>query len=170
MSAMVAPSLGLTRNTWYYRDQVKDGVSVTSAVLGNAIDGHLRHKMTSIYLGWRRELEDRLLDAISGSCEPGWDGYDAEQITLGAIGTAYNLIFVLPQTTPLPDIVPTPEGEIAFEWDRDEDYSFSVQTNSRSLIFAGLLGTGRKQSGQEPFSQQLPNSIAGVLAEYFTHV
>ena len=130
----------------------------------------MQHVRASIFLGWRAELEDRLWDAISGSSEPGWDGYDAKQISSDAIITAYNLIPVLPQTTPLPDIVPTPEGEIVFEWDREEDYSFSVQTNSRSLIFAGLLGPGRKQSGQEPFSQQLPNSIAGVLAEYFTHV
>ncbi len=170
MTTTLAPSLSLNRNIWHYRDQMKDGVSDTSVVLGNAIDNHLRHKMASIYLGWRGELIDRLLDAISGLSEPGWDGYGAEQISTDAKVTAYNLILVLPRTTPLPDVVPTPEGEIVFEWDRDDDLSFSVQTHSRSLIFAGLLGPGRKQSGQEPFSQQLPSSIAGVLAEYFTHV
>ena len=98
----------------------------------------------------------------------GWDGYDAQPIAERAVDIARYLIDLMPETMPYPEIVPSPNGEIAFEWDRGENYLFSIRTHGGLLVYAGIFGADRKQYGQEPIDQGLPQSIATILATYFS--
>jgi hypothetical protein len=126
------------------------------------------HAEQSVALGWRQTLRDQLADVHQEASVRGWDGYDAEPITKLALDTARNLIDLMPETMPCPDIVPSPNGEIAFEWDRGNDYLFSIRTHGRLLVYAGLFGADRKQYGQEPIDQELPRPISTILATYFS--
>jgi hypothetical protein len=122
----------------------------------------------SIILGWRQALRDQLADVFQEASVRGWDGYDAEPIKQSAVDTAQYLIAVMPETIPHPDVVPSPNGEIAFEWDRSKNYVFSIRTHGRLLVYAGIFGTDRKQYGQEPIGQEFPRSISTILATYFS--
>lgn len=119
-------------------------------------------------LGWQQALRDQLADVCQEASVHGWDGYDAEPIKNTAVDTARYLIDLMPETIPLPDIVPSPNGEIAFEWHRGKNYVFSIRTHARLLVYAGLFGTDRKQYGQEPIGQEFPRSISTILAAYFS--
>jgi hypothetical protein len=146
------------------------GCSETFYILRSAIFDFRKHRDESIVLGWRQELRNRLVDLIQEASEPAWDGYHAEPVTDLAIATAHYLISLLPETMPLPDVVPTPDGEIAFEWDHSSNYFFTVTTNQGLLIYAGILGPDRKQYGQEPLNDELPGSIAKILGSYFSKI
>jgi len=128
----------------------------------------LPHEKRSIILGWRQALSDQLADVCQEASVPGWDGYDAEPIKASAVETARHLIALMPETIPHPDVVPSPNGEIAFEWDRGKDLLFSIRTHGELLVYAGLFGSNRKQHGQEPIDQELPQSISTILATYFS--
>ena len=128
----------------------------------------LSHSEQSIIGDWRQALRDQLADVCQESSVRGWDGYDAEPITKLAVDTVRNLIDLMPETMPRPDIVPSPNGEIAFEWDRGKDYLFSIRTHGGLLVYAGLFGSDRKQYGQEPIDQELPQPISTILATYFS--
>jgi hypothetical protein len=127
-----------------------------------------KHADQSIVLGWRQALRDQLADVCHEASVQGWDGYNAEPLTGLAFNAAHRLIDLLPEMMIHPEVVPSPNGEIAFEWDRGVNGLFSIRTHGRLLVYAGLFGTDRKQYGQEPFSDELPRSIATILATYFS--
>ena len=150
--------------TW----QIGSGCSDTFRSLRSAITAVIRHKDHSIVLGWRRELRDRLAEVVTEASDPNWDGYDALPLSDLSICTARYIIGLLPETTPLPDIVPSINGEIAFEWDRGPSHIFSIKTHRGLLVYAGLLGRDRKYHGQEPLGDELSKSITTVLATFFS--
>jgi hypothetical protein len=49
-----------------------------------------------------------------------WDGYGAAKISSEARGNAMRVLNTLPATLSTPDIVPNPNGTIAFEWETDK--------------------------------------------------
>lgn len=151
-----------------YMTEVGPGCSEAFRTLQNAISDFRKHAEQSIVLGWRQELRDRLANILLETSERGWDGYDADPTSDLAIATAHYIIGLLPETQPLPDIVPTPNGEIAFEWDRGRHYLFTITTNQGLLSYAGILGPGRKRYGQEPLGDELPASIATTLESIFS--
>ena len=151
-----------------YMAEIGRGRSETFRTLRNAISDFRKHAEQSIVFGWRQELRDRLADILHETSESGWDGYDAEPTSDLAIATAHHIIGLLPETQPLPDIVPASNGEIAFEWDRGHHYLFTITTNHGLLIYAGILGPGRKQYGQEPLGDELPASVTPILESIFS--
>lgn len=128
----------------------------------------LDHAEQSIVLGWRKELRNRLAEIIPEISERGWDGYAAEPVSTLAILTIDYLIDLLPETAPLPDIVPSTNGEIALEWDRDDEYHFSIRTHKGTLLYAGLFGSESKRHGQERLIDEIPQPIAAILSKYFS--
>ncbi len=145
------------------------GLGETSAALRKVFSEYFEHREQSIVLGWRQALRNRITEVThQEASEQGWDGYDAEPVTDLARVTACHLVGLLPESSLLPDVVPTPDGEIAFEWDYSKNYFFTVTTNQGSLIYAGILGADRKQYGQEPLGIELPQTIAKILGSYFS--
>ena len=142
-------------------------LSQTGDTLKEAIQDSRSHADRSIVLGWRQELRDHLAEVICEAFAPGWDGYDATPLTYRAILDALHMIDLLPETISPPDIIPTPSGEIVFEWDRRENYIFSITVHNGSLVYAGLIGPGRQRSGQEPLGDELPHVVTEILAAHF---
>ena len=144
------------------------GCSEIYHVLQAQLRNAQRHSEQSYVLGWREELRNQLVESVREGSIEGWDGYGAKSVTPLAIATAEHIINLLPETSLPPDIVPTPSGEIAFEWHCGNDYLFSLVTHQGLLIYAGLLGPERKQHGQEPLGDTLPQTIETILETYFS--
>jgi len=71
----------------------------------------------------------------------------------------------LPTTAPIPDVVPEPDGEVAFEWDRGPWCVFSVSVGSDgTLSYAGLYGRRTKAHGTELFVDAVPKAVMDGLA------
>ncbi len=110
------------------------------------------------------------LDNVFEKCSvPGWDGYDAQPISLEAYSEATKLIRSLPLVSfiPSPDIVPEPSGEIALEWYKSNRQVFVASVKGKGEIeYAGLFGFN-KTNGIEYFNDILPATILENLRRLY---
>lgn len=91
-----------------------------------------------------------------------WDGYGANPITENTYLEAESIIEMLNETFlnfPMPEIVPEPGGEIAFEWNDDygQTFVFSIDDN-KTITYAGIFGQN-KVHGTERLRGFLPRTI-----------
>jgi len=106
-----------------------------------------------------------LRDACARAAQENWDGYGAQAVSPAVCEQAEAFLQALPTTAPVPEVVPEPDGEIAFEWDRGPWRVFSVSVGpSGTLSYAGLYGRKAKVHGTELFMDRLPKPIADGLA------
>jgi len=106
----------------------------------------------------------RLFEACAEANEDG----DSEPVTEAVYLAAENFARALPTAYPLPDILIHPDGEVAFEWQRDKRRVLTVSVGGPgSVSFAGLCGESSVY-GREPFSRVLPGQIAYLLARLFS--
>lgn len=110
------------------------------------------------------ELNEMMLDC----CRPGWDGYDAEAVTVDAYRAAERFIRSLPVGIPCPEIGADPDGCVSFEWRKSARRTVMVSVRpDNGLDYAALVGSA-KFHGSEPFfgtmSETLQSLIRRVLA------
>ena len=114
------------------------------------------------------DLFDFLEEVYSECSESNWDGYNAKPITLETFLEARSLISSLPISFPLPEVVPEPTGEIAFEWYRKKRYVFVISVGGNKIItYAGLFGKTNKIRGTAYYSESLPPIIIENLQRLF---
>ncbi len=160
-------SLTITASEVPFFWQMGTGISEASNTISIAINEARTHEKKSIVLGWRQGLLNSLGDISKECVTKNWDGYQAEPVTSPSVMAATHLIDLLPKTSPLPDLVPTPGGNISFEWDCGKDYLFSFTIQDGKLIFGSILGPERKLHGQEPLGEELPENISSILERFF---
>ena len=119
-----------------------------------------------ISLRWKDLLIDEILEIAVTCHKEGWDGYDAAPISSEAVTSAYNLIFSAPDSIRPPEAVPSPDGEIVFEWHSGR-YRMSVMPSGEELIYAANLGPNNVESGRKPLSWGWPRAVLNILSEYF---
>jgi len=108
---------------------------------------------------------DRLFEECSAE---NWDGEGAAAIPYQAFEEAERLVYALPVFVPPPDVLPEPIGAVAFEWYRNQRYTYvlSVKGN-HSVEFAGLFGPGDEIHGKANFDGCLPAMVAEHLRTFF---
>lgn len=80
------------------------------------------------------------LDAIYMECRaPGWDGHGATPITYTMYRKAVSFLEAMPNSLPMPDMVPENDGELAMEWSdsRGQSLSVSLSSNGRLTLLYG---------------------------------
>ena len=106
-----------------------------------------------------------LEDVYRNASVENWDGYGARAMSPAAYEHAKAFLEALPTTAPIPDVVPEPDGEVAFEWDRGPWCVFSVSVGSDgTLSYAGLYGRRTKAHGTELFVDAVPKAVMDGLA------
>jgi hypothetical protein len=94
----------------------------------------------------------------------GWDGYGATAVSPATYGNALAFLEALPTTTPVPDVVPELDGEIAFEWDYGPRRILSVSVGPNGVLsYAALYGHTSRMHGTEKLIDRLPTVIAMCL-------
>ena len=89
-----------------------------------------------------------------------WDGYDAIPISKLTFLEAVKLAELLPSDLPLPEVIPEPTGEIAFEWYKGKKHVFVISVGgNNSISYAGLFGEYSRTHGSEYFSDELPQLV-----------
>ena len=117
--------------------------------------------------GWKRDLMDKAIDIYRNCSKEGWDGYDANSVTLQALREFSLLIEKLPPESPKPLIVPTPEGEISMEWFTKGKQVLSVYPKGEYLIYAASLGPMNNQFGHCPLTEGWSEQLLLMLENYF---
>ncbi len=120
--------------------------------------------------GWKRLLVNEAFEIYSECSESGWDGYEALALSQEAFLNAEHFINLIPVRTPRPDLVPSPDGWISFEWRSFSTRILSVTPENGVVIYAAVLGPQNVHYGRVPFEEnreKLPPQIAEWLSEYF---
>lgn len=96
---------------------------------------------------------------------PDWDGYDAVPISEKTIDNALNLGRLLPAGIPLPEVIPEPTGEIAFEWYRDKTHVFIISVGESNIVsYAGLFGKQIQAHGTEYIDDHIPRTLLNHIS------
>lgn len=123
-----------------------------------------------VYTGWKGLIGDEILDAGIACSREGWDGENAVPISAGAVGRALNLIYLAPDTIHPPEVVPSADGEIAFEWRKGRERMIALVPHDDDVIFAAILGPlNNRESACKPLKNGWPLRVTELLLEYFTY-
>ena len=150
---------------------LEKGVGVDSTQLWETekeVSLHATQPITSG--GWKRLLVSEAFGIYIECSEPGWDGYDASPLSPDSFLHASTFIELIPVWAPRPDLVPSPDGWISFEWRSLMNRILSVTLENRVLIYAAALGPQNLHYGRvslEEYRERLPPQIAELLSEYF---
>lgn len=150
--------------------QINEGISSESRAIQDLLRSAKEHASKPVSQGWQTFLKDRVQEVSIECAQKGWDGYDANPISKSSKVWALRVIDQLPENVQDPSIVPEPDGELAFEWNLGKDRIFSVTVSGARLIYAGIVGANRRFYGEEKFINELPQSIASTLSNYFLKV
>ena len=111
----------------------------------------------------------RALYRIYRECsESNWDSEGADPINEQTFQEALALLDELPSDLPLPEIIPEPTGNVAFEWYKGKRNVYVISVGGKSSIeYAGLFGSYTKTYGAEYFSDELPELILSHILRLF---
>ena len=97
--------------------------------------------------------------------EPDWDGYDAIPVSGSTFSQAQELAKLLPDGVPLPDVMPEPTGEIAFEWYQDGTHVLVIGIGDDDVLsYAGLFGINCQVHGTERLAKHIPQSLLNHIS------
>lgn len=105
------------------------------------------------------------LAVLAAECnEPGWDGESAVAVDPIAVLSAERFVRALPDSVPLPEFAPEPDGSISLDWiaSRTRLFSLSIGRSSR-LAFAWLDGTDKGHAVARFDGQNVPQLILGGI-------
>jgi len=114
-----------------------------------------------------RPFTNALIEDIWRECQsPGWDGYGAHAVLMGAKTQAQRFVDLLPYRLHAPDPTADSDGDVSLVWDFGPGHVFSVSISADgTLAYAGLLGGGVKRHGAEPFNGDIPKIILQSIDE-----
>lgn len=108
----------------------------------------------------QRTSLEALQAALEESSSTEWRNQGGQPVAASTLRYALELLRALPTGIALPDILPHPDGELAFEWFRSPRSVLTVSISpSGRLSYAGLFGEN-KSHGAEYFAEELPEAIA----------
>lgn len=140
------------------------GVSDESITLGSIYDEFIQGigKTTS---GQRIiPMVNDLVEVFNECLEEGWDGYDAQPISIGAYSDALTFLQLLPTSSPPPDVVPEPDSSIGLEWSNQESSRFLVSFDgSGTFAYAGIFSGGNNTHGIESIKDSFPRAIQDFI-------
>lgn len=114
---------------------------------------------------YKYSLFSEIYSIYNEHLEPDWDGYDAIPISEKTIDKALNLARLLPAGIPLPEVIPEPTGEIAFEWYRDKTHVFIISVGESNIVsYAGLFGKQIQAHGTEYIDNHIPRTLLNHIS------
>ena len=156
-----------TEQTFSWREA---GFSEESRDISSRLVEILEERRQPISFSWRNTLRDELDEILQDCSSRGWDGYDAEPVSVESAAVAQEFLDLLPDNSQVPNLVPEPNGEIALEWRTGDQKYFSVSMSGNCLVYTGIFGGFCKKYGEERFFGKIPASILHVLSHYFSEV
>lgn len=147
---------------WKNRSAIsEDGKSLQKSISSIRI-----HNEDSIYLGWRRQLKERVEEYVERCSKDGWDGEDAFPILNPSKKMAELFIDLIPESVVVPDVEPENTGNFSFDWNEGKNRIFSISIYPDKAIFAGILGS-EKLHGEVIIQDEMPEKIDSLLVRYF---
>jgi len=161
----LAIDFGIDYDPVEFADRSRTGLSLENSRFNQHFEDIYDEQKVSISIYHKILLEKKLkeLNGIYRECSsPNWDGYNANPISIDTLNQAKGIIRLLSYDylyLSVPEIVPEPDGDIAFEWEDNDDETFVFSVNeNRTINYAGIFGPNTIH-GQERFVDTLPPAI-----------
>lgn len=125
--------------------RIKSGYS-SCAKMVNQLSGALLSSFedSQALFGAKANRLSYLWNLAEECSEDDWDGYGALAIHPLAVKAAESFIRALPDTFPLPEFAPEPDGSISLDWIQSKHRLFSVSAGATSrLAYAWLDGSDK---------------------------
>lgn len=114
----------------------------------------------------RRVLRDRLAELGRECAERDWDGYGAEPLTPDVIRKAEQFAGTIPTDIPAPEVVPEPDGELAFEWRPSARRSISISVSKDGrLAWVAFLGDRARFRGSQILGDASPVALTTLIRQ-----
>jgi len=111
------------------------------------------------------------LTALTHECaEKGWDGYEACALDPTAVLIAEGFVRALPDSVPLPEFAPEPDGSVSLDWIHSKNrlFTMSVGTNHR-LAYAWLDGADKGHAVARFDGETIPPRILQGINSIMNH-
>lgn len=111
------------------------------------------------------------LKAMAMECaEADWNGDGAVPVNPISVFLAENLVRALPDSIPLPEFSPEPDGSVTLDWilSQYRVFSISVGTSNR-LAYAWLDGSDKGHAVAQFDGERVPPRIVDCIAEIMHH-
>lgn len=111
------------------------------------------------------------LRALAHECtEEGWDGYEAYALDPTAVLIAEGFVRALPDSVPLPEFAPEPDGSVSLDWIQSKNrlFTMSVGTNHR-LAYAWLDGADKGHAVARFDGETIPPRILQGINAIMNH-
>jgi hypothetical protein len=122
------------------------------------------HTTDPVSLAWKELIRDEILDVAAACSKEGWDGDEAVPISADSVGRTIKLIYLAPDGIRPPEVVPTIDGEIAFEWRLGKFRIISLLVHSDEISFSAILGAlNNRESATKPLKNGWPTRLIEIL-------
>jgi hypothetical protein len=105
------------------------------------------------------------LIALASECsQDGWDGGDAKAVDPRAVDRAIDFIRALPDSLPLPEFAPEPDGAVSLDWGQSRNRWLSISVSaSERLAVAWVDGADRGHGVARFTGDIVPARIIGAI-------
>ena len=117
--------------------------------------------------GVKADAIDRLWGLYNECTAAGWDGYDAQPMSIAAARNAVDLIRALPDSTSMPELTAENDGAISLDWSSGRSRFLSISTNGTERLSFAWLDGARSGSGVELFLDGLwPSRLLNEIKDF----
>jgi len=111
------------------------------------------------------------LRALANECaEQDWDGNEASAIDPLAVFMAEGFVRAMPDSLPLPEFAPEPDGSISLDWIQSRNRLFSLSIGAANrLAFAWLDGSDKGHAVSRFDGQTVPPRILDGIEAIVNH-
>lgn len=107
----------------------------------------------------RRRLKNEIRLLLKDAGVENWDGEGALALSSDTVDIAQRLVDSFPNDIGIPEVTATPQGEVDFDWDVDDETMLTVSVGpSNEIAFTGLFQNARLR-GSEPWANVLPEFV-----------
>ncbi len=146
-------------------------MSAEARAVTQAVSAIVRSAENSqILFGTKAAAISRLMVVSEDCSKPGWDGDQACAIDQFAIQTATDFVRALPESFPLPEFAPEPDGSISLDWieSRHRLFSLSIGKTNR-LAYAWLDGTDKGHGVARFDASNVPSRVLSGIESILNH-
>ncbi len=135
------------------RTGVGDDASLVVEKLSHA--RNLRHRTAS-----SPDVSAEIAACYADHALSNWDGEGACGIELGAMFEALRFVEDLPESLPVPEVLPEPDGGLALEWYGAPNLVFIASFKGKgTVVYAGMFGQGNLLRGTEVLRGAVPEAV-----------
>ena len=120
-------------------------ISAEAANVTSAAEAVIRSAENSqVLFGTKRDAISRLMLLADQCAQPDWDGAGALAIDVATVQNVENFVRALPDSIPMPEFAPDPDGSVSLDWIETPHRMFSLSIGPTNRVaYAWLDGSDR---------------------------